>query len=215
MFTGIIEDIGRVIAVEKSGVSGKINIATSLDLKAVKLGDSIAVNGACLTVVEITGSSFSADVSGETFASTTLGSLKSGDLVNVESALKLGSPVGGHLVTGHVDGVGTIKKFLRSAEFVEIEVEIPKALQNQTVRKGSIAIDGVSLTIADIRNNGFAVTLIPHTLERTTLHLKRDGNPVNIETDIIGKYVERFVSGYKEGGVTEGFLKEHGFMKEF
>jgi riboflavin synthase len=214
VFTGIIEDIGKVKAVEKSGTSGKIMIGTAFDLSGIKTGASIAVNGACMTVVDKAGAMFGADVSAETFSATTLGSLRPGDAVNVESALKLGSPLGGHLVTGHVDGTGVVKRLRRLAEFVEMEVDIPETLLGQVVRKGSVAIDGVSLTIADLTATGVVIALIPHTLEATTLHLKREGDAVNVETDIIGKYVERFLKGYRPGNVTEGFLKEHGFIRE-
>ncbi|MFQ5354255.1 MAG: riboflavin synthase [Thermodesulfobacteriota bacterium] len=215
MFTGIIEDIGKVKSVEKTGDSGRIEIVSSLDLSALPAGSSIAVDGACLTITDGQRdiNTFKADLSGETMRSTTLGlGLRPGRLVNLERPLTLNKPLGGHLVTGHVDAVGRIRQKREKSAFLEMEVELPGALAGQVVVKGSITIDGISLTVTEASAGGVGLTLIPHTLKQTTLIGKSVGDFVNIETDIIAKYVERSL-GTKDGGkVTEGFLREHGFL---
>jgi len=220
MFTGIIEDIGRVKSIESSGDSAKIEIISSLDISAMAVGGSIAVDGACLTITSVVEgeSSFMADLSSETLAGTTLGrGLRAGSLVNLERPLTLSKPLGGHLVTGHVDAVGVIKKrTLKGGRgggaFVDMEVELPERLSSQVVLKGSIAIDGISLTLTMARPGRIGVVLIPHTLKETTLLAKNPGGLVNLETDIIAKYVERSLASDKGNGVTEGFLMEHGFL---
>jgi len=226
MFTGIIEDVGRVKSVESAGDSAKIEIASSLDLSELPAGSSIAVDGACLTITDGQRgkSTFSADLSAETLASTTFGrGLTAGRLVNLERPLTLCKPLGGHLVTGHVDAVGVIRKRALTGGrtgrgtggdgFLNMEIEMPVALGSQVVVKGSIAIDGISLTVTMAGKGRFGVVLIPHTLKETTLLDKRLGEFVNIETDIIAKYVERSLSSAKSGGVTEGLLMEHGFLR--
>ncbi|MEE9613512.1 MAG: riboflavin synthase [Thermodesulfobacteriota bacterium] len=214
MFTGIIEAIGTVKTVEKKGTSGRITVETALDLGGVAVGDSIAVSGACLTVVALKGNTFSADVSDETLKLTTLGSAGPGERVNLELALTLSKPLGGHIVTGHVDCVGTVERKAEKGENLDIEVSVPREFLPQLVRKGSVAMDGISLTVAVLTDKGFRTVIIPHTIENTTLSEKRAGTKVNIETDIIGKYVERVLKGGGGGGknITEGFLKEHGFI---
>lgn len=215
MFTGIIEDVGKVKSIEKTGQTGRITVETSLDISAVRTGDSIAVNGACLTVTGLSAGSFTADVSSETLRVTTLGGLGTGDPVNIEPALTLGKPLGGHLVSGHVDGVGTVTAMEEKGQYIDLEVEVPEELAATLVKKGSVAVDGISLTVASLEGNRFTVAVIPHTVERTTLRSKRRGSEVNVETDIIGKYVERFLRGRSsdEGGrIDEGFLAEHGFF---
>jgi riboflavin synthase len=215
MFTGIIEARGTVKSVEKKGSSGRITVETASEpeyLKGVKPGDSISVDGVCLTMAFQPGvTAFTADISGETLRLTTLGELKPGDRVNLERSL-LSKPLGGHFVTGHVDGTGTIKRKLFVGENVELEVSVPYELKKQIVRKGSVSIDGISLTVAELTESGFRAAIVPHTLKMTTLSVKKEGGRVNIETDIIGKYVERFLSGSKKEGVTEDFLIEHGFI---
>lgn len=213
MFTGIIESVGRVISVEKRGAFGRITVETGLDLSQVNTGDSIAVDGACLTVIASSKSSFEADLSEETLKVTTLGGLKAGDKVNIERALTLSRPLGGHLVQGHVDAVGTLKKKTPKGEAIDLEVDVPEGLMAQIVKKGSIAVDGISLTVASLTKTGFTVAVIPHTLKKTNLAIKPEGARVNVETDIIGKYVERFFNKGK-GGVTEDFLSEHGFLRK-
>lgn len=212
MFTGIIEDIGRVKSVEKKGASGRIKVAAALDFSGVSIGDSIAVDGACLTVVDIGKNEFSADVSEETFNLTTLVDKKAGDKVNLERALALSKPIGGHLVTGHVDGVGTIADRISKSGYLDLQIKIPAALIAQVVKKGSIAVDGISLTVADMTQEDVRIAVIPHTLEKTALASKKTGERVNVETDIIGKYVERYFQSKHAGNVTEGFLAEHGFL---
>lgn len=221
MFTGIIEDIGTVRSFKKTGGCGKITVATSLELGSVNIGDSIAVNGVCLTVTGKTDGQFTSDVAGETLKVTTLGELREGSRVNLEGALAMGKALGGHLVTGHVDTPGTIRDIKKvssgEGDYIEIEVTIPSKFLPHLVRKGSVAIDGISLTVADLTENGFRAAIIPHTLEKTTLDEKKKGSTVNIETDLIGKYVERFMSlrgdDKSSGSITDSLLRDEGFLK--
>jgi riboflavin synthase len=213
MFTGIIEDVGRVKSVEKRGAFGRITVETALSLKEVKTGDSIAVNGACLTATSLSGASFSADVSEETLNVTTLGALKPGDAVNLELALTLSKPLGGHMVTGHIDGVGVIRRKTSKGENLVIEVSAPQIVLSQVVKKGSITVDGISLTVAELLADGFTVAIIPHTIEKTNLLSRGEGSKVNLETDIIGKYVEKFLTK-GTSRITEDFLSEHGFFRK-
>lgn len=209
MFTGIVEASGRVKSVEMQGPSGRITVATELDLEGLGPGDSIAVDGVCLTITSVGDGIFTADVSSETAASTTLGSFVGpGAKVNIERPLTPQKSLGGHFVTGHVDAVGRIRRKMAAGRFVELEVEVPGSLIRQVVKKGSIAVDGVSLTVTAAGADSFTVTLIPHTLKVTNLSEKTVGARVNVETDILAKYVEKAVGG----GLTEDFLKEHGFM---
>jgi riboflavin synthase len=212
MFTGIVEATGALKSIEIRGSSAKMSVETTLDLSCVNLGDSIAVDGACVTVTELGANSFVADLSSETLAATTLGGLRLGEKVNIESALTLGKPLGGHLVTGHVDCVGTLLRRVERGEFVQIEFALSDEFTGQIVKKGSITVDGISLTVAALTAAGFSISTIPFTLERTTLGAKRAGAKVNIETDIIGKYVEKQLGKGSAGKVTEGFLAEHGFI---
>ncbi|MEK7679884.1 MAG: riboflavin synthase [Deltaproteobacteria bacterium] len=213
MFTGIIEDTGAVKSVEKKGASGRISIETALDLAPVSVGESIAVDGACLTVTRISPRDFSADVSEETLSRTTIGKLKKGDKVNLERPLTASKFLGGHIVTGHIDGTGAIKSIKEAGGYSDIEFAVLPEISRQIVKKGSIAIDGISLTVAGLTAQGFRVVLIPHTITRTTLINKGKGSLVNIETDIIAKYVERFLSGIPgaKKGITGEYLREHGF----
>jgi len=213
MFTGIIEAVGSVKSIDKKGASGRIKVDARVDLTGVVIGDSIAVSGACLTVVGVTRTGFDADVSAETLKATTLGALLPGSSVNIERALTLSKPLGGHLVTGHVDGTGVILGAVRKDAYVDIEIGCPVQLLAQIVKKGSVAIDGVSLTVAHMRSGGFSVAIIPHTAAKTTLNTLTPGARVNIETDIIGKYVMRCLAKGQGDGITEGFLAEHGFLK--
>ncbi len=214
MFTGIIEDVGSVKSVEKKDTFGRIKIETILDLKEVGTGGSISVNGVCLTVTVFSKDSFDADLSEETLRVTTLGSIKAGDKVNLERALTLSKPLGGHLVTGHIDGIGSIKAKVFKTDYMDLDVDLPEELMTLIVKKGSVAVDGISLTIAGVTETGFRVAVIPQTLNGTTLLLKREGSTVNIETDIIGKYVEKLLSAQREKVLTEDFLSEHGFLKK-
>jgi len=213
MFTGIIEAVGTVKSIEKKGLFGRIVVESGLDMTGIKVGDSIAVNGSCLTVTELLSGAFAADISSETFKVTTLGDLTTGSRVNLEPALTLSRPLGGHMVSGHVDGVGTIRKRLDKGSSATLEVSCPAPLMGQIVKKGSVAVDGISLTVAELKADGFTVAIIPHTLAKTTLPDKKEGSRVNIETDVIGKYVEKYFASGKQS-ITEDFLSEHGFFNK-
>lgn len=211
MFTGIIENAGAVKRITRKGEDALLVIDTSLNLDDIKVGDSIAVNGACLTVTEKTDRSFSADVSAETLARTNLKLLKSGDRVNLEKSLRMNSFLGGHLVLGHVDGLGKIQEKINKANSLQFCVKIDTELGRYIVEKGSVAVDGISLTVNRCEKNRFYVNIIPHTARNTTLEFKKVADLVNIETDIIGKYVEKFLNPGK--GIDMNFLAEHGFIK--
>ena len=211
MFTGIIENIGAVKRLTRRGEDALLSIDTTMNFDDVKVGDSIAVNGACLTVTDISGRGFSADVSSETLARTNLRLLKSGDTVNLEKSLRLNSFLGGHLVLGHVDGVGRIQEKVNRANSIQFGVEIDTEVSRYVVEKGSVAVDGISLTVNRCEKNRFYVNIIPHSARNTTLGLKKVADMVNIETDIIGKYVEKFINSGK--GIDMNFLAEHGFLK--
>ena len=211
MFTGIIENTGAVKRITRKGEDALLVIDTSLNLDDIKVGDSIAVNGACLTVTEKTDRSFSADVSAETLARTNLKLLKSGDKINLEKSLRMNSFLGGHLVLGHVDGLGKIQEKINKANSLQFGVEIDTELGRYIVEKGSVAVDGISLTVNRCEKNRFYVNIIPHTARNTTLEFKKVADLVNIETDIIGKYVEKFLNPGK--GIDMNFLAEHGFLK--
>ena len=213
MFTGIIQAVGRVKDIDAKGDSARITVEHGGSIADIKPGDSVAVDGVCLTAVEFSLSVFKADISGETLRLTTLGNKKRGGLVNLEKPLTPSSPIGGHFVTGHVDGIGLIARKAAAGEFAEIDFSIPAELQGQIVKKGSVAVDGISLTVADLIEQGFRVAIIPHTLKNTSLSSKKEGDRVNIETDIIAKYVERFLGAYKKQGIDEDFLRRHGFIK--
>ncbi len=186
----------------------------------MKEGDSIAVDGVCLTVTGIKGGStsveggytlFTADVSAQTFKDTTLGGCSAGGRVNIERPLTLSAPLGGHFVTGHIDAVGSVKRKVPGGEFIDFEFVVPGELSVYLAKKGSVAVDGISLTVADLTTDGFRVAVIPHTLKLTGLEAKTPGARVNIEVDIIAKYVERLLAGRKPG-ITEDFLSEQGFL---
>lgn len=217
MFTGIIEELGTVIKVEKGSNSSRITIAGEVVLREgeVRIGDSIAVNGVCLTVVQFNQKQFCADVMAETLAKSSLKEIRSGDRVNLERALRLGDRMGGHLVQGHVDGTG----FIASQEKNDIArlywIKTTDDVLRYMVPKGSVAIDGISLTLVEVRKNRFCVSLIPHTAANTTLGFKKNGSIVNLETDIIGRYVERWLNRgepEKNDTLSMGFLAENGFM---
>jgi riboflavin synthase len=224
VFTGIIEELGTVRGIDRGPRSARLTVAGPVVLADVKIGDSVAVNGACLTVVGFDRESFRAEVMAETLARTNLGELRPGDRVNLERAARLGDRLGGHLVSGHIDGVGTIKSRQEVDIAIRLEVTAPETVLKYLVPKGSVAIDGISLTVIDVDSRGFSVSLIPHTAGMTTLGLKQTGSRVNLETDIIGKYVERLLapSWLGDGGETAGkaagegvsvdFLAEHGFV---
>ena len=215
MFTGIIQAKGTLSQMIRQGEEALLTVSTDLPLDDVKTGDSIAVNGACLTVTQKKTKGFSADVSAETLAKTNLGLLKTGDWVNLEKALRLTDFLGGHLVLGHVDGLGRIVEKTVRTKSVLFAFEVPDQLMKYIVEKGSITVDGISLTVNRCVRNQFHVNMIPHTAQGTTLGLKRISEPVNIETDIIGKYIEKLMINNRGGSspVDWKLLAEHGFLR--
>ena len=226
MFTGIVEDIGRVTLVEDLGRVRSLTLEMPAGLTEIFPGDSINVNGACLTVVEKRGKAAKVDVSAETLQRTTFQWIREGEEVNVERALRLTDRLGGHIVTGHIDGVGIISEKQDEGDFSRFRLQVPQSVARYTVEKGSIAVDGVSLTVSECKDDWIRLTLIPFTLQRTTLFKKRVGDRVNVETDIVGKYIERllnkgFLGGHggprdlvEERGISRGFLREYGFLEE-
>lgn len=212
MFTGIIEAVGRIARLEPRSGDLRLHVDTlALDLADVALGDSIAVSGACLTVVELTPRGFAADVSNETLKLTTLGAHKVGDAVNLEKALRLADRLGGHLVSGHVDGLGKVLAVSRDARSQRWQFEVPQRIARYIAAKGSVCIDGTSLTVNEVADNRFGVNLIPHTVDHTTFHARRIGDAVNIEVDQIARYVERLLHGDAAPKLDEPFLQRHGY----
>jgi riboflavin synthase len=193
MFTGIVEEQGVVVRLERKGGSALLELRCDLVTSDAGIGDSISVNGCCLTVTERTGSGFVADMMGETLARTALGGLRTGDVVNLERALRLDGRLGGHLVQGHVDGVGRVRSVTPEGEWTTMALDLPADLAPYVAEKGSVAIDGVSLTVTAVDDQGFSVGLIPHTLAVTTLGHRSTGDRVNIEVDMLAKYVARLV----------------------
>lgn len=193
MFTGIIEEMGVVKTVTKAHNGTGLTILAKAVLEGLAIGDSITVNGVCQTVVGSDSTQFAVDVSTETMKVTTLGTVKAGDPVNLERAMRLSDRLGGHLVTGHVDGVGTVRDRAQDANAIQMTIAAQPDILRLCVLKGSIALDGISLTINEVTEQGFRVTIIPHTAKVTTLGVKQVGDPVNLETDLIGKYVERLL----------------------
>lgn len=217
MFTGIVEELGTVQSVVHGTRSVKLTIQANIVLSDVHIGDSIAVNGVCLTVVSFTRGTFTADVMPETVRRTALARLHSGTKVNLERALSVHSRLGGHIVSGHVDGLGEIVAVDRDDNALLVKIKVDMQLAKYIIEKGSVAIDGISLTVVECTDDSFAVSLIPHTAAVTTLGYKTVGDLVNIENDIIGKYVERLLFFEKaepqkpEGKITLDFLTKHGF----
>ncbi len=198
MFTGIIHSVGRVISLEPRGGDLRLQVdAGALDLADVALGDSIAVAGVCLTAIALDGGRFAADVSQETLTHTTLGGLKHGDVVNLEKALRLADRLGGHLVSGHVDGVGRVVSVHPDARSQRWVFAAPAALARYIAAKGSICVDGTSLTVNEVEDSRFGVNLIPHTIAQTTFATRRPGDAVNLEVDLIARYVERMLAREK------------------
>ncbi|MBS3970311.1 MAG: riboflavin synthase [Clostridia bacterium] len=214
MFTGLIEDLGVVREVDRGAKSARLTINTKINLEEVKVGDSIAVNGVCLTVIKKQNQGFTVEVMWETIQKTNFKNLLPGTRVNLERALQLGGRLDGHMVTGHVDGVGTIvrKDVFEISEVIEVETD--REITRYLIQKGSISIDGISLTIVDVLDKSFSVSLIPHTRDKTTLGTKKIGDTVNLEVDMLAKYIERLLSNqqYQGKGVTYEKLIENGFI---
>jgi len=213
MFTGIIEDIGEITAINKTGGRWEFSIKTRLLKEDVKEGDSICVDGVCLTVTRLSGINFYADASYETINVTTLGKKSVGDRVNLERAMGAGARFGGHFVTGHVDCIGTIRRKEPSGDSVRLSIEVPEDISRFIVKKGSVSIDGISLTVNSKDDNIFTVNIIPYTSMRTTIGEKEVGSSENIETDIIGKYVDSFLEKSEKKGIDMDFLYKHGYIK--
>ncbi|WP_263264745.1 riboflavin synthase [Pseudomonas sp. RIT-PI-S] len=219
MFTGIIESIGSIRALTPKGGDVRVYVHTGkLDLADVKLGDSIAVNGVCLTAVELPGDGFWADVSRETLDCTAFNDLKTGSPVNLEKALTPSSRLGGHLVSGHVDGVGEVVARSDNARAVQFTLRAPKELARYIAHKGSITVDGTSLTVNAVNGAEFELTIVPHTLAETIMADYRPGRRVNLEVDLLARYLERLLLGDKaadagQGGITESFLAANGYLK--
>jgi riboflavin synthase len=214
MFTGIVEDIGKVMRVEFRGQGKRLTLSVPLRLTDIQLGDSINVNGACLTVVEISHPLIRVDLSTETLQRTTLSEIKEGDSVNLERALRLSDRLGGHIVSGHIDGIGTVEELRRERDFLQMKIRAPQGVSKYVVQKGSIAVDGTSLTVNECLGDLIELTLIPFTLQKTILVDKKVGDRVNLEADILGKYVEKMLNRSSSEKVTLSFLKEHGYIKE-
>ncbi len=217
MFTGIIESIGTIKKIEKQSGDAKLTISVGqLDMSDVALGDSIACNGVCLTAIKFDNDSYTADVSGETLRLTTLGELAIGSPVNLEKALTPTTRLGGHLVSGHVDGIGEIISIKKDSRSIQYQIKAPQEIAHYIAKKGSICVDGVSLTVNEILDNIFALNLVPHTLSETTASDYQVRTKVNLEVDLLARYLERLLTGQKvatESNLTTGFLKDSGFIK--
>ena len=216
MFTGIVEEVGKVSSVVKTGSSSSIKIQAAVVLEGTKTGDSIAVNGVCLTVTQIGKSWFTADVMNETLSRSSLGQLTSGSPVDLERAMPLNGRFGGHIVSGHIDGTGTIASIKNDGIAVWYTIRAKENILRYIVEKGSVAIDGISLTVAKVTGTDFSVSIIPHTAANTVLSHKKAGDIVNLENDIIGKYVQKLMEPASEdkpsSGISMGFLAQNGFI---
>lgn len=221
MFTGIVEETGKLLGLEQSGSAAKIKIAASLVLEGTKIGESIAVNGVCLTATDIAQNFFVADVMPETLRRSNLGTLKNGNTVNLERAMPCDGRFGGHIVSGHIDGIGEISMIQNEANAIWFYISAPSEILKLIVPKGSVALDGISLTVAKVDSAQFAVSVIPHTQAQTNLLFKKSGDIVNIENDIIGKYVQKLfgqndffsddLRQKNEEKITEDFLRKNNF----
>ena len=210
MFTGIIEEKGCIEHITQGAKSCKLKIRADKIFDDLKIGDSVAVNGVCLTACEITKPYFTADVMAETMRKTGIGTLTNGSMVNLERAMQIGGRFGGHIVTGHIDGTGTVINMVREDNAVLVTISTSREILKYIVMKGSVTLDGISLTVADTGNDRFMVSVIPHTAKETTILDKTIGDSINIECDIIGKYVHQFTAK-SHSGITMDFLKENGF----
>lgn len=209
MFTGIIEEIGEIAAIKRGAKSCELNIKGNIIFGDLKIGDSVAVNGVCLTAAAINGNVFNADVMAETMRRSSLGALQKGSRVNLERAMAAQGRFGGHIVSGHIDGMGFVQSLAREDNAVWVTITADEDIMRYIVEKGSVAIDGISLTVARVFKDAFSVSIIPHTGSETTLLSRKSGDRVNLECDIIGKYVEKLVG--KSNTITEEFLKKYNF----
>lgn len=214
MFTGIIEEIGTIEHIQQSGLAIEISIRARHILDDVHLGDSIAVNGVCLTVTSFTSTSFTVDVMPETVKATSLQQLKKESAVNLERAMSANGRFGGHFVSGHIDGIGTITEKKRMANAIYYHIALPKQLLHYCIPRGSVAVDGTSLTIFDVNDTSIMISLIPHTVDSSLIGNKGVGDIVNIECDMLGKYIEHFIQRRQAStsSITASFLQENGFM---
>ena len=210
MFTGLIEDIGEITKITRLGSGKQFDLKSSILAEEIKAGDSIAVDGVCLTVTGFVAGGFQADVSPESLKRTTLNMRKVSHRVNLERALRLSDRLGGHFVSGHVDGEAVISSIVKKDDFIKVDFTAPENILKYIIEKGSVTLDGISLTVNGCSKNGFDVMIIPHTFSQTTLHLRKRGNTVNVENDIIGKYVEKLFLGAEEG-VTKELLNKYDF----
>jgi len=219
MFTGIIEGFGAISSIRPAGQGKRLAIESEFDLDQTKIGDSICISGACLTAVKIDGRHFEVDISPETLQMTTFGQAKVGQRVNLERALRLSDRIDGHLVSGHIDGLGQLRQRETLSNAIILTIDVPESLARYMISKGSVAVDGISLTINACDAAGFSVSIIPHTAKLTTIGFKNKGDPVNIETDMLGKYVERFMNmrpgkegAGKASGIDKEYLLKTGFL---
>lgn len=211
MFTGLVVEMGEIVSIAKRNDGVRLYLNAGSVSADAQIGDSISVNGTCLTVVEIKGKTLGFDMSDETLRSTNLGSLRAKDRVNLEPSLRLDSRLGGHFVTGHIDGVGTIKSKSAAGDAHKIVIGAGKDITRFLVEKGSVAVDGISLTVVEVLPNSFSIVIIPHTAALTTIGFKGPGDTVNIEVDILGKYVSKFLHKGQDSGLVKA-LSEEGFM---
>ena len=220
MFTGIVEEIGTVVSVSKGVQSSKLTLQGDVIFEDMHIGDSIAVNGVCLTVTTKTSNTFTVDVMAETLRRSSLGSLTNGSKVNMERAMAANGRFGGHIVSGHIDGTGVIESFVKEDNAVWVTINTPSKILKYIIEKGSITIDGISLTVAYVDSDCFKVSLIPHTAANTTLLSKKPGDVVNLENDVVGKYIDKLlhfeddseVRGERKSGISMDFLAQNGFM---
>ena len=216
MFTGIVEEMGKIVRVEKGAKSSRLTVSGDKIFSDLKLGDSVATNGVCLTVTSFSKGIFTADVMNETLKRSNLGELRQGSMVNLERAMIANGRFGGHIVSGHIDGTGVITKIEQDDIAVWYTIRADRKIMKYIIEKGSVAIDGISLTIAKVTDNDFSVSLIPHTAKETVLGYKKTGDTVNLENDVVGKYIEHFLSFKEEpetksSRITKEFLLKAGF----
>ncbi len=213
MFTGIIEDVGTIAAINKMSGRWEFSVRTGISLAEITLGESIAVDGVCLTVIRLGSDTFHADASLETLNVTTLSSKAVGDRVNLERAMRMDARLGGHIVMGHVDAIGVVEGIQKAGDSIQYTIGVPKEVARYIVSKGSIALDGISLTVNEQNDTIFTVNIIPYTASKATVGLKVVGDRVNIETDILGRYVEKFLTADRKSGVDLDFLYTHGYIR--